>query len=940
MTQFLFRKMLKNKWLMLCLIIGNIFLLGSVIGTPLYINATMRRILHQDLRQFQIENNTHPAQFGLRFVFNGVLEDQRTSAYDLTINNFLPNMIKDLGLPVSQTIRTDTLSAWHILPLNERETNPRARSLEIVGSDFESHINIIQGRMPSNELTDNTIEVIVMETALVRHDLLLNEVLTVRNVNSRLGDLYIQIVGIYEPLDDAGHFWSSINLNYANTMLASQELVQKQFLPVASQDYRIITNWIHLLDYTAMTPRHVPRYIDSLSDIFERYRETSAVWTVTENFSETIQGNIGRTERLAITMWVLQIPMYVLLAFYIYMVSRKILEMEQNDISVLKSRGASRYQILGLYSMQGAIIGVIAFPIGLLLGVLLCHMLGASSGFLYLVNRTALLVEITPQALLYGLIAVALSFMTMFIPVIAFSKRGIVEHKRNKSGQPQASLWQRLYLDLLCLGIAIYGLYTFSNQQETTAITDTQSVDPLIFVSSSLFIMGLGLLCLRLFPLFVKLIFNIGKSFWSPAAYASLIKVIRAKGEEQFIMIFLIFTLAVGTFSAQAARTINLNNDHKIMYISGADLMFREFWHSETPPMGEGSWNPDFQATQVVFFEPDFERFTGFDEVDAMTTVQRQSAFLFGGTLEMGNTVEIMAIETDTFGNTIWFRDDLLAAHVNHFLNVLASTPDGVLLSSSFKNLGYSIGDTISFSNGQSTVRGRIMGFVDYWPGFIPSSTQNILGSPVEVDNYLIIANIGHLQTVWGMQPYQIWMKTNTDSNRFFYDFFANERVNFVEFNDAKNEVIESRQEPILQGMNGVLTVSFILALFICFAGFLIYWILSIRSRILQFGIFRAMGMGMKNLVGLLVGEQILITLTAIILGAIVGQISAGLFVPIIQMSYTASDKIIPLIVATYVRDYINLYTVILIMVIACLFILATYVRKIKIAQALKLGED
>jgi hypothetical protein len=48
-------------------------------------------------------------------------------------------------------------------------------------------------------------------------------------------------------------------------------------------------------------------------------------------------------------------------------------------------------------------------------------------------------------------------------------------------------------------------------------MTDVQAVDPLLFLSASLFIIGLGLICLRLFPYAVKLFFLLGRRLWSPS---------------------------------------------------------------------------------------------------------------------------------------------------------------------------------------------------------------------------------------------------------------------------------------------------------------------------------------------------------------------------------------------------------------------------------------
>jgi len=503
----------------------------------------------------------------------------------------------------------------------------------------------------------------------------------------------------------------------------------------------------------------------------------------------------------------------------------------------------------------------------------------------------------------------------------------------------------------LCFSVACYGLYSFHNQRELMAhaMVEIQSVDPLLFLSASLFIIGLGLICLRLFPYVVKVIFSLGRNHWTPAMYASMLKVMRSPGEEQFIMIFLIFTMAAGIFGAQSARTINLNNDHMIMYQAGADLTFRERWHDNRHiinasggPPGMGDDNTPFMgARRIIYQEPDFERFTSFQEVDAVARVMRRNV----NVLQQGMQVEnarLMGIDTREFGQTVWYREDLLPIHMNHFLNAMAQRADAVLLSENFRRLGLSIGDGIIYrDNAGNSTRGIIYGFVGHWPGYsLMEWVTERTGETVQSEVFLVVANLGFLQTMWGVMPYEVWMRTNTDSNRFFYDFVQERGLILESFHDANAAVVNSRNDPILQGTNGVLTVGFIVTLLVCFTGFLIYWILSIRARVLQFGVFRAMGLSMRDVIGLLVNEQLFITLTAILIGAGVGEIASRLFVPLIQLSYSAADQVIPLMIVAYRQDYINLYGIITMMIALCLIILGVIISKIKIAQALKLGED
>jgi putative ABC transport system permease protein len=946
MISFLIRKMWKNKWMMLCLFVGNILLVGIVSGTPMYTRATMERILQKNLQQHQISGNVHPAAIELRYIFNNVRRERAVETYHTTRNRYVRDITQSFGVPVLSQIEHTNLRTWTCLPVEQRESRPIERQLDFSGREgYEQNIKLLAGRMPSDRLVDGRIlEAVANEATLLRQDLLLDELMVVTNVNLDDEPLYVRVVGQYEAVDDGSLYWTDNPHGFTNVLLISDSLARDFFIENYQGEFRIESNWVIMLDYTYMSAPLVPDYLANIERLDSWYNTPQRIWHFRENLGDTIRDYAQSSEKLTITLWVLQVPIYFLLAFYIYMVSRQILTLEQNDISVLKSRGAGRGQLMTLYTLQGVFVSIVSYTLGMVLGVALCRMLGASSGFLNMVQRTALTVVITDEALLYGGIAIFASLMTMLLPVVKFSRVGIVEYKLGKSGKPKKSLWQRFFLDYLCFGIASYGLYSFNQNREVMAMitTDVQSVDPLLFVSSSLFIIGLGLLCLRFYPYVIQIVYLIGRRFWPPSVYASLLKVIRSVGEEQFIMLFLVLTVAVGIFSAKAARTINLNNDHQIQYLTGADLVFEEAWRNNMPPLHARGLHPGDMPSQIVYFEPDFERFTGFEQVDAITRVTQRPVRV----RKPGSTVEnvtLMAIETDKFGQTVWFRDDLLATHINHFLNALGQTEEGVLLSENFMTkLDYKLGDFITYRDAaDNDARGVVVGFVSHFPSYAPVVQVNRrTGEIVDEDVYLLVTNLGFIQTNWGVLPYQVWMKTNTPGNRFFYDFQQENELRFSLFHDAKAAVTDSKSDPILQGTNGVLTVGFIVTLLVCFTGFLIYWILSIKSRVLQFGIFRAMGMTMRNIVGLLINEQLLITFTAIAIGAGVGEISSRLFVPLIQISFSASQQSIPLLIVTEGRDYINLFITIGTMIVVCLVVLGVYVSRLNIAQALKLGED
>ena len=74
--------------------------------------------------------------------------------------------------------------------------------------------------------------------------------------------------------------------------------------------------------------------------------------------------------------------------------------------------------------------------------------------------------------------------------------------------------------------------------------------------------------------------------------------------------------------------------------------------------------------------------------------------------------------------------------------------------------------------------------------------------------------------------------------------------------------------------------------------------------------------------------------------GAVVGHLTAKLYMPLIQLAYAASDNALPLEVVSLQSDNIRLFAVIGIVMLVCMIILGALISHMKIAQALKLGED
>ncbi|HIS93824.1 MAG TPA: FtsX-like permease family protein [Candidatus Alectryocaccomicrobium excrementavium] len=937
MIRFVLRKMLSKKWMVLALLVGNILLISITAGNPMYTRAVLQRTLTRNLETYLVENNAYPG-----------LVTFRTSSSSK--DGALLRQYEQGARETSERFGVDAVETADVLYLTSAENEllvPREdaedKNISIgMMTDLPEHSELVAGEFYSSDEPgeDGVIDAVLSERALMELNLLLGDEVSFPEVLDPSGNpIRIRIAGVFRNRSSDDIFWVRTPSSYQDVCFISPALFESYFLQGDELEYGVNASYYVLLDYTAMRGDQAQQIL-SVADAYRAEFNGRTIQNYRDNFSTVLTDYLEIAKKVNVTLWVLQTPIFALLAAFIFMVSRQMLEMEQNEIAVIKSRGAGRGQIFTIYLLESLILSVIAFAIGVPLGAYICQVIGSANAFLEFVRRSALPVEIHADALLFAVAASLLSIVAMVLPAVRYAKTSIVGHKQRKNRRSSTPMWQKLGLDFLLLAVSLYGLYTFNNQRGILAqrVLEGASLDPLLFVSSSLFMIGAGLLMVRVLPAVVWLIFSLFKRLWSPALYASFLRVLRTRSSQGFIMVFLIMTIALGVFNAQAARTINQNMEDNLRYTIGADVVLQESWENNGMQVAEDP------SLELLYEEPDYGRYTALKghgiEALAQVYVNRSATMsVSGGTLR---DVQVMGIHTKDFGETAWFKDSLSDIHWYNYLNAISQNSRAVLLSRNFQTeYGYELGDTINYRNSSGdSVRGIVYGFVDYFPGYVPVTYS--LGSDglyQEKQTYLIVAHLAQLQASWGVAPYQIWIK-NEDGSSYIYDFAEENGLSYTVFRDSDAELVERKNDPVLQGTNGILTVGFIVVLLLCCVGFLIYWILSIQSRALQFGIFRAMGMSMREVISMLLNEQLFISGLSIAVGALVGHLTARLYMPLIQLAYAASDNALPLEVVRYAADDIRLFSVVGGMMLLCMVILGVLISRMKIAQALKLGED
>lgn len=967
MFEFVKQKMLNKKWIMLCLIIGNVLLVAVASCNPMYTDAIQQKVLKTAMSNYIVEHNQYPGEITVHADISP--GDGKSAERFFEAENKAGEIKKEMDIELLQEVIHYYIQKQTCETQSTYNGKTATMSFTIgMLEAFPKHIKMVSGELYSDKADkDGIVDAVISLKGLVKHKLLIGEILVFDKIRNPEGDpLKIRISGVFENKEEDDLYWVNSPDTFQSEIIISENIFQEYFGDFSNSEYGVTGMWHLLFDYEQMDGGNCEDILGRVRS-YKNFFSSNMAYSIDIPFEEILEKHIEDANRVESTLFVLQVPVLVLLAAFIFMVSRQIIEIEQNDISIIKSRGASRKQIMKTYLIQSGLISAGSVIIGIPVGALLCQVFGSSNAFLEFVGRRALSISFSPELIVYALMAVLIGVASMLIPAVSFSKLTIVETKQSRTKKNKQVWWQKFYIDALLLLVSLYGLYSFSGQKKELAekVANGASMDPLLYFSSSLFIIGAGLVVLRIIPIVNSCIFRIGKKKWKTDTYTSFLQVIRTKSKQHFIMVFLILTVALGIFNAKSARTINTNAEKRISYANGADVTLMEQWEGmeeesqseqtvEKQVSDEGivenieeynAANDEDTVLADKFTEPDFQKFKKIKGVQNVAKVYRTDEAEISVEAD-GNTgaqnITLMGIHTKDFGETAWFSDELLDQHWYHYLNAISQNTSAVLVSSNFKTeLGYQLGEVLTYTTvtGQQ-IRGVIYGFVDYWPGYNPKIVEvNSDGTKSEREHFLVVAHLRKLQNVDGVLPYEVWLDVE-GSTQPVYDFIEEKGIKLQNFADTKSDLIDMKNDPIIQGTNGTLTVGFIVVLILCSVGFLIYWILSIRSRALQFGIYRAMGMTMKEIIRMLVFEQILTTGPAVVAGTVIGLLASALYVPLIQLAYSTSQEIIPLQVVGAGGDMLKMYMVVVVVIGICMGVLRWIVSKIKIAQALKLGED
>ncbi|MXX27157.1 MAG: FtsX-like permease family protein [Caldilineaceae bacterium SB0668_bin_21] len=913
-----------SKWQpMSFVVVGLVVTVALIAAIPLFTNAALDRFLRSELaaQDAELPLSSLLLVHRVPLLSSTPLEQYRRA------DDFMRQRATELpGLPLTRLTRYGSTRVLKFLASADKELPEDLRQYQSAGLAFltgiEQHVEIVLGEPLGQAEPGEAGDVIpawVSERFYYDHEVQVGDrVLFGLDDSDIVAPVEVLVKGVWRPADADRGFWFEEPEAFAFYFIVSEADFMGRVAPTLGEQVRKYA-WFLLFDGEEIKVEKVAPMLAAITRIQARTSGILSHVDLTAPAYELLQKYADRAAALRTFLLLLSLPVLLALLLYTLISSDIMVASEESEIVTLKSRGASSLQIVALYLLEMLAIGALCLTAGLLAAGGVTQGMGQVYRFLTFAARPLMDLSYSAQVALYAGTATVLGIGATLLSAAGAARRTVVTHQRKTAreeflNRARRSAW--LPFELLFLAGVIYAYWRLRQQEHALQITQDTFVDPLLLLAPTVFVAAVALVSLRGLPAVTGLLGRAASRFISVPLWLAITQISRRSGSNRALLFLLIFTIALGLFSATFAGTLDTHYTDVVRYAVGSDLAIRVQWE-QVGGSSEQRWRyPPFAVVESI------------PGVEAATRVLRQPVFVDG--LEGNVNATVLGIDRAEFSRAGWWRDDFSQESLGALTNRLALNSMGVLVSRSFiEATGLRVGDNLSvFVEGISRpINFTIAGVLSYFPTLYPE------------DGHFFVGNLEHIYRTIGNRPYDIWMRlaSSADPAAILETLRARGFI-ITDATDSRWETAVWRTDPQRTALFGILSLGFVVATVISGLAFLLHSMFALRQRILQFGLLRAIGLSTAQITAVVVFEKLFLVLLAAVGGSLIGALTSALFVPLLQIGTSVHGSTPPFVVSPAWGQAVKIYLAFAVMVIVTLAIVIGQLRQLRIYEAIKLG--
>lgn len=654
---FLLKRTLHYWQMLLTLALGVILATGILACGPLLINTVINFTLPYQLR------DADPLASNLRLTTYAKLQSVDYQDLDSQVHNLLEHRLENQLAQINEFAS----SSW-IYPWTYSQLNADQRIAISTYQNLADKVTFSEGGWPAGlALQNNVLQVVVSQAFAETYGLSIGDQLPVsKQLTETSPSLWLSIGGIIQPNDPGESYWFgkySPLQNQANDRWVAQFYVfvpAEQFLTVSdalfsSANTRL--DWNVLIDPLNFHMADIPATINEINLLRVDLKEQSTSFILETKLDQILSGFNSRAQVVQITLYVLVIEVLFLAIYYVVMIASLSVQQVQGEFSTLSSRGASFKQLFEIQSAEALLISLLALTIGPALAIFMVWSLTKSGPLVDIAISNWHIIFPSASWMMVG-IGVVVCLSGMLLPVSTTIKQSIVTYSRTISRTERAPWWQRIYLDVFILVVALVLLWRLRFYGSlATSTAGGGRVDWLLILSPLVLLISSATILLRIFPPILRLFSRAVSQFRGITANLALWQTSRYSSHVVRLVLLLTLTMALGILTTGINATLDGSEYERAIYATGSDLRLAFINAPSTVDTSE------------------------MEGVVATSSVWRGSGSSTTRIHELIPSFDVLAIEPISFSHVSRFRDDYAAQPMGELLGkLITATDDNTLI--------------------------------------------------------------------------------------------------------------------------------------------------------------------------------------------------------------------------------------------------------------------
>ncbi len=936
------KRLLAQPLLSLATIVGLTVAVALVLTIPVYAESVAFRVLTERLTEGPDRVNRPPFSFLFSYIgsWNKPVNLEATAELDRYLREKGGD---ELGLETTLIVRHLETRNFRLYPAGETNYRDENKSLDYVSfgltEDIEAQIEIVDGSYaaPADPAPDSIIEVMMHEEFASEYGIQAGEMYQGFNwrlePDNPLQITAIRVAGIWRPRDEESEYWFYRPNVFEDILLINEATYRERLAPYSESEVNLAV-WYLVTDGSRVNTSRVDELIKRHNETEKTADQYLAGTYIQASPVDELRPYRNVVIVMTLTLTVFSIPIIVLLIIFLIMLVGLVVDGQRNETAVLRSRGTSPFQVVGLTTVEGVIMGGIALVIGGALALAFTQLIGTTRSFMDFRWGQHFIVSVPPTIGSTIVLALAFTVFIRVVPTIGAARHTIISYKMDQSRLLRRPWWQRFGIDILLLALIGYFYYQIVQQGALIEveggarnIADAYN-QPFVFLLPSLTIFALTLFILRfLAPILRALAWLIQ---WTNSVGLLIVtrQLERSPGAYYLPLILLVCTISLGIYTASFARTIDRYLYEQQFYRVSADLSVRVYSQSPGggfPGAGGGNEAP-----------PAYMHISEFTAMPNVTSATRIGEYAATARLTSGSVDgRFVGVDRAELGPVLFWRPDFAPIRLGYLTNALAQQPDSVVVSSEFlERRGLEIGDLLEVdvrSGGEVyKINLQIVGALEYFPRYYP-----------EEEGALFLGNLDYLFEQAQLElAHRVIARIEPGFNeRDFIRALIDRGAAGVLLEEPITRIDREQSRPERQGLFGLLSIGFITSSLATMVGFLLYTVFSYRRRYVELGILRAIGLSQSSMILSVAWELGLLIVIGLALGLGIGLLVSALYIPYMQFVSSLEGTVPPYLVTMAWNEIAQIVALFLGTFVLIMLILLVILRRMRIFQAVKLGE-